>query len=215
MKIAKKIFRILGTILLIFLIAIVVLMFNARMSGEAPSIFGYQVFRVSSASMEPTLMVGDVILVKDTEPEEINKGDIITYLGTQGDFAGKFITHMVVEEPTVSGGEYVFTTKGISEFSIENDPAVYEEQVLGVYVCTVPFIDKIYTFFLQPYGLITFILVIVVLFAYELISLIVSYKTLDQIDDIVDDDNKLIEDKSDGDSDKSDDIEKEQENIET
>ncbi len=189
MKTAKKIFRILGTVFLVFLIAVVILMFNARMSGEAPSVFGYQIFRVSTPSMEPQLMVGDVILVKDTELEDIKKGDIITYKGEVGDFAGKFITHKVVEEPVCDNGEYMFTTKGIAKESINNDPTVYGDQVLGVYLFTVPFVDKIYTFFLQPYGLMTFILVIVVLFAYELISLIVSYKTLDEIDDVLDEDS--------------------------
>ncbi|MDO4748580.1 MAG: hypothetical protein Q4A12_05340, partial [Eubacteriales bacterium] len=39
-----------------------------------------------------------------------------------------------------------------------------------------PFVDWLYSFFLQPYGLLIFILIIVALFGFEIISLIISYK---------------------------------------
>lgn len=172
---------ILGTVLLIVLIAVLILMFNARISGEAPSVFGYQIFRVSSGSMEPELMIGDVILVKEAEPIDIEKGDIVTYKGKEGDFSGKFITHKMIEDPQLVDGEYVFKSQGIVEGALP-DPLWYEDQLLGEFVCKVPFIDSVYTFFLKPYGLIVFILVIMVLFGYELISLIVSYKNLDELE---------------------------------
>lgn len=186
----KKIFNILGTVVLVLLVCIVILMFNARISGEAPSVFGYQVYRVSSGSMEPELMIGDVILVKAVEPSEIEIGDTITYYGTSGDFRDKYITHKVVD---ISGGyggmEYVFTTKGILPGAVE-DPLVSQSQVAGVLVRKIPFINSLYTFFLSDYGLITFVGIIIILFGYELISLIVSYKTMDEFiesDDTPDD----------------------------
>lgn len=181
MKILKKLLTILGTILLIVLIAVVILMFNARLSGEAPSVFGYQIFRVSSGSMEPELMIGDVILVKKADVEDIQKGDIVTYKGEEGDFANKFITHKMIEDPQYVDGRYEFRTQGILEGAIK-DPVWYEDQLLGVFVCKIPFVDSVYSFFLKPYGLMTFILVIVLLFGYELISLIVSYHRLDEIE---------------------------------
>lgn len=177
----KKIFNILGTVLLVVLIAVVIVMFNARISGEAPSIFGYQIFRVSSGSMEPELMIGDVILVKEADVEDIQKGDIVTYKGEEGDFDDKFITHKMIEDPQLVDGEYVFKSQGILTGALP-DPIWYEDQLMGEFVCKVPFIDNVYTFFLKPYGLMIFILLIVILFGYELISLIVSYKTLDELE---------------------------------
>ncbi len=156
-------------------------MFNARISGEAPSIFGYQIFRVSSGSMEPELMIGDVILVKEADVEDIQKGDIVTYKGEEGDFDDKFITHKMIEDPQLVDGEYVFKSQGILTGALP-DPIWYEDQLMGEFVCKVPFIDNVYTFFLKPYGLMIFILLIVILFGYELISLIVSYKTLDELE---------------------------------
>lgn len=182
----KTLLNILGTVLLVILIAVVIVMFNARISGEAPNVFGYQIFRVSSGSMEPQLMIGDVIIVKDVEPQEVKNGDIVTYMGEEGDLDDKFITHQIIADPQYVDGEYVFQTQGTAVGTIA-DPLWYEDQLVGVYVCKVPFIDTVYNFFLKPYGLITFVLIIVVLFGYELISLIVSYKTLDEIDDEDDD----------------------------
>ncbi len=192
MRFLKRLFSILGTILLVVLLAVVVLMFNARISGDVPSVFGYQVFRVSSGSMEPELMIGDVIIVKQAEPEDIQKGDIVTYRGEVGTFDGKFITHKMIEDPQYINGEYVFRTQGILE-GAQPDPEWYEDQLIGEYVCTVPYIDALYSFFVTPYGLIVFVLIIMALFGYELIALIVSYKSLDEIDD----DNNNSEDEQD------------------
>ncbi len=182
-------------------------MFNARISGEAPSVFGYQIFRVSSGSMEPELMIGDVILVKEADVADIQKGDIVTYKGEEDDFADKFITHKMIEDPELINGEYVFKSQGIVEGAIP-DPEWYEDQLMGEFVCKVPFIDSIYTFFLKPYGLITFILVIVVLFGYELISLIVSYKTLDELEYAEDNSDKEKNDKSQAELSSDDDFSK-------
>ena len=183
----KKISGIIGTILIVVLIAVVIVMFDARMSGEAPSIFGYQIYRVSSESMEPELMVGDVILAKEVDPQEIQKGDIVTYKGEKGTFDGKLITHKVIEDPEYVNGEYVFQTAGIYEGALP-DPEWGEDQLLGRYVKKLPFIDKIYNFFVTPYGLITFILVIMVLFGYEMIALILSYKDEDEYEESDEDD---------------------------
>lgn len=164
------------------LIAIVIVIFNARFSGEAPNVFGYQVFRVVTASMEPELMVSDVILVKEVEPSEVEIGDIVSYNGEEDDLAGKIITHKVVAEPEIINGKYVFTTKGVANGAVL-DPQWDEDQLLGVYVRKIPYVNKLYNFFLQPYGLLIIIFIIVALFGYELISLIISYKSLDYDDD--------------------------------
>lgn len=179
---AKKVINIIFTAILVILIVAVVILFITRLSGNAPSLFGYQVFRVSSGSMEPVLMKGDVILVQKVPYTEIKNGDIITYRSREGQMKGQMITHRVVEEPVVKNGTYIFRTKGDIE-GAGLDPIVYDDQVQGRYVKKLPFIDKVYSFFFTPYGLIAFIFVILLLFGYEMISLIVSYRSLDEKDD--------------------------------
>ena len=178
----KKIIYVLTTVLLVVLIAVLIFVFIARMSGDSPSIFGYHVFRVSTGSMEPTLSVGDVILVKEIPAEEIHKNDIITYKGNQGDFADKMITHMVVLEPYEENGVWHFQTQGIVPGAL-SDPEITYDQVEGVFQKKLTFLNGVYTFFLSPAGLIVFILIIMILFAYEMISLIISYKSAEKKDD--------------------------------
>lgn len=178
----KKIVNIATTILLVLLVLIVILVFISRVNGQSPSIFGFHIFRVSSDSMVPALEVREVILVKEVPVEEIHVGDIITYNGTQGELNGKTITHRVVKEPVLTNGEYHLTTKGDKEGAVA-DPEITYDQVEGKYVTSLPIIDKLYTFFLSPGGLICFVAIIVILFGYEMISLIMSYRAIDEKDD--------------------------------
>ena len=178
----KKIFNVITTIILILLILVVIAVFIARMSGATPSIFGYSVFRVQTDSMEPTLMIGDVILSKKVPAEEIKVGDIITYDCLTGTLEGQTITHRVVLDPEERDGMYYFVTQGDKDGAMQ-DAEVSFEQVEGKYVQTLPLLDKLYTFFLSPYGLITFVFIIVALFGYEMISLVLSYKHINEYDE--------------------------------
>ena len=179
---AKKVINIISTVILVFLIILVIFLFVVRMSGKAPSIFGYQVFRVSSESMEPTLMKGDVILVKKVDFSEIHKDDIITYQSRAGELNGQMITHRVVLEPTRDGNNYYFQTQGDKD-GAALDPIVSDSQVQGLYIKKLALIDKMYAFFFTKYGLILFVFLIVVLFGYEMVSLLLSYRSLDEKDD--------------------------------
>ena len=179
----KKVVNVLTTILLIVLIALVIVVFISRIKNESPSVFGYHIFQVTTGSMEPELMIGDVILDKEVDPSEINVGDIVTYKGKKGDLANKMITHKVIRKNLSDDGRYTFVTQGTAKGTIE-DPEFDESLIIGKFQCKIPFLDKVYTFFLSDYGLIAFIGLIVLLFAYEIISMIFSYKSIEEdIDD--------------------------------
>ncbi len=150
------------------MVVCVLFLFIQRISGGNTGIFGYSVYRVSSGSMEPTLSVGDVILSKKINANTLEIGDIITYNGSEGSYAGKTITHQIVDIE-VTNGERVFTTKGIS--SPLNDPVVYESQILGIMVCEIPLVGVVYNFFMTPYGLAAVILLILLAFSNEIITL--------------------------------------------
>ena len=179
---AKKILRAASTVLLIALFLLVVAMFMMRVMGKTPSVFGFQVYYVATGSMEPTINTGDVVLIKKTPAEDIHKGDIITYKAVEGDMAGKSITHRVVEEPEYRNGTYYFQTRGDAE-GAPLDPEFSYRKVEGKLVFRLPLIGKVYSFFSKPYGLLTFIIVILLLFGYEMIALFFSYRTIDSLDD--------------------------------
>jgi signal peptidase len=65
---------------------------------------------VLTPSMEPTLPVGTLVVVKPTPVQEIRLGDVITYQIKPGEPA--VVTHRVVEVRSISTGEIQFLTKG-------------------------------------------------------------------------------------------------------
>ena len=195
--------RILNAIMTVFLALLIILlifMFIARASGNTFSLFGLSFFRVQSGSMEPTLKIGDVIMVQHTSAENIHKGDIVSYKADEGEMEGNIVTHRVIAEPQPWGDEYILQTQGDAN-DTQPDPEITSEQLVGKYVTTLWLMGKLYSFFLTPVGLVTLIVIIIGLFGFEMISLLVSYKSLDnKLDDYFD---AMIEseEKKGGDSD--------------
>ena len=117
-------------------------------------------FSVASSSMAPDYQVGDVLIVKITEPEDIKVGDSVTYYGKVGSFANKVITHQVIKIDKDVDGNRIFHTKGIS--NLVEDPIVYEEQIYGVVQFKSEILSFIYKLINTKYGM--FLLIIVPIF---------------------------------------------------
>ena len=161
-----KILNIFLTVILILLVVLIAFIMFMRISGKTPNIAGYMVFRVSTGSMEPDLMVGDVILSKSVDnPEDLKIGDVVTYQGIVGNYKDKLITHEIVQEPYYDNGTCYVVTQGIANY--ESDPPVSTENIVGIMVTKIPFINNIYNFFITPWGLLTAILLILLAFSGE------------------------------------------------
>lgn len=169
-----KVFRIIKNVLFgIILAALVCLLsitLTARINGETPSLFGHAVYRVSSGSMVPYLEVGDIILCKEVDPMTLQEGDVVTYNGKSGEFAGKRVTHRVITEPYLSenDGRYYIITKG-DDNPVQDTP-VELSQVTGKMIGKLDWVKQIYNFFLTPWGLLTIIGLIILAFFNEIIN---------------------------------------------
>ena len=86
------VFRAVGIILLIAIIAICVPLI-------VPKTMGYQLYTVVSGSMEPAVPTGSLVYIKYVEPGDIETGDIIAFYGS--DAQGSIITHRVVSNSNV------------------------------------------------------------------------------------------------------------------
>ena len=117
-------------------------------------------FSVASSSMAPDYQVGDVLIVKITDPKDIKVGDSVTYYGKVGSFANKVITHQVIKIDYDVDGNRVFHTKGIS--NLVEDPLVYEDQIYGVVQFKSEILSFIYKLINTKYGM--FLLIIVPIF---------------------------------------------------
>lgn len=176
---------------LIFVLAITMAIFLVtRIQGNTPTVFGYTIFRISTGSMEPELMIGDVILDKVVDDEtEISVGDVITFEGGS-QFDGKLVTHKVIKAPyTDENGDIMLQTHGIAN-EIDDAPIRFS-QVRAKMICKIPFIDTLYNLFLTPSGLLILILLIILVFIDEIVNIvkILSGKDDTRIQDI----NEIID----------------------
>ncbi len=168
--------------MLIAVVAVVLCLFATRITGGTPSVFGYYIFRVSSESMEPTLSVGDLILVRKSPADDIKINDIITYKSEEAQTYGKEVTHRVVEEPEIKDNQYYYQTKGDAPKS-SLDRLITYDQVRGKYIHKLVVLGKIYGFLSTPVGVVVMIGGILLLFGYELVALMMSNKKIDDADE--------------------------------
>ncbi|MBQ3073950.1 MAG: signal peptidase I [Ruminococcus sp.] len=166
----KKIADIFCWIVLGTLVVVVLVAFVFHMKDDIPNLFGYSICRVSSPSMEPELMVGDVILGKEVDDaSEIEVGDVITFRGS-GEYAGMFITHKVIVAPEMENGKMMLQTQGVANDT--PDAPIDAESVKSVVICKIPVMRAFYNYFFSPWGLITIIALIIFAFFDELILVV-------------------------------------------
>ena len=130
-EVISTIIKIICAILLVLLIAVVGIQ---RFSNNQNAIAGFRVFNVATGSMVPTYRVGDIIIVKEVNTDELKVNDPITYIGKDGDFAGRVVTHRIINIEETNEGK-IFHTKGDAN-DIE-DPVIKADQIFGkvVYKC--------------------------------------------------------------------------------
>ena len=124
-KITKVIVNIFTCLLLVLLVLVIYGKVVMTFKNAYPNYFGYTFFEVASGSMEPTLKINDVILVKITN-DNLKKGDIIAFLNDE-----TIITHRIIYLD-----ENVITVKGDNNNVV--DKPIIKDQVIGKVVKIYP-----------------------------------------------------------------------------
>lgn len=124
----KLINNIVYVILFLIVASVLFVVILQRASNNAIALGGVRVFNIISESMIPKYNIGDVLVVKSIEPQNIKVGDDIAYIGQESTFNQKIVTHQVIKID-YENGEYIFHTKGIA--NILEDPLVHQNQVFG------------------------------------------------------------------------------------
>lgn len=115
---------VISTVLVIAVMVLAIALVGVRVIGFTP-------YAVLSPSMTPTYAPGDLIYVKETPTDEINEGDVITFVA---DEKNTIVTHRVVE---VDRDGRKFYTQGDANDSRDGNPVLYEN-VVGVVQFSVP-----------------------------------------------------------------------------
>lgn len=163
----KTIWKILKTLITIFLIIVLVLVILQKVTKNKLTIGNIYIFQIASESMLPEYHIGDVIVIKKTEPSKIKVGDDVTYLSSLDKYTDITITHRIIDVRE-EDGKYYFTTKGLSnEIS---DPEIGADKVFGKVVYRTvlfSFVGRLMTNIVVYYIL---FVAVGVSFSYEVIS---------------------------------------------
>ena len=125
--------------------------------GEAPSIAGYTLFRITTGSMEPTYPVDTLILVKKTDPSRIQTGDVISFYSSDPALGGAVNTHRVTGVQT-DGTHWSYKTKGDAN-NIEDAYSTSETALIGKVTGSSLFLGKLARLIVNPLLFIPVILI--------------------------------------------------------
>ena len=126
--------------------------FNAQklLGNKLPMPFGYGVSVVLSGSMEPTLKIDELVIVKETKNIEVN--DVIVF--QDGD---SLVIHRVIEMKD----DGLIVTKGDANNAA--DEPIDIKNVKGVMVAHIPFVGLIINFLKQPVVVIILLILVFLL----------------------------------------------------
>lgn len=148
-KVLKISMMIIKAIVSFFVILVISIIFVQRISNNKITLGGYSVYTIITESMAPEYKVYDMVIAKKNDPKNIKVGDDVVYLGKKSDFAGKIVTHRVIDIETKNGITY-YHTKGIAN-DVE-DPEIMGEQILGKVVFKAKILSLISRVVNNPYG---------------------------------------------------------------
>ena len=132
---SHKILTAVGIILCVILIPILIvnvtlIIKSYTNADEVPKIGGYAPLIVLTGSMEPKIMSGDIIVVKQADAVDIKVGDVIAFFDPDGN-GTSILTHRV-NEVYEEDGKLYFRTQGDANNTEDRQP-VSADKLVGVW----------------------------------------------------------------------------------
>jgi len=149
LKKVKKVLFIIITLILVLVLAFNIYNFVSIkiLKKDFASIKGYAILEVVSGSMEPTIKVGDLIVI-DTKVQKYKEQDIVTFR----DVNGSFVTHRII-----SLDKDKMITKGDNNNT--KDEALSTKNIVGKYVFKISGVGLILSSLKSPFVLVMVLLI--------------------------------------------------------
>ena len=133
------------------------------------SVFGYRFYIVKTDSMSLSdknadldvhFDAGDIVIVKNVQyPQNLQAGEVISFMSTNQDSFGETITHMIREVKTTADGKLIgYVTYGTNT-GVDDEAVVEPEYILGVYAGKLTGVGNFFAFVKSTPGYIVCILV--------------------------------------------------------
>lgn len=127
----KVIKNILKIILIILIYNMILLGISVMDNNENFNIGGFKSYIITTSSMEPNVQVGDVVICKKIDANELKEGDVITF-----NKDGEVITHRITKIQT-ENDKKLYITKGDNN-TLEDNEKIEENQIKGKMIIKIP-----------------------------------------------------------------------------
>lgn len=179
----KKVLHFITTVLMYSICLIMVIVFlvfvvnfidsrhNIKAGNNKKALFS--AYTIVSPSMVPSINVLDVVVTKRVDnPEDLEKGDIITFNSTDYRYSGVTVTHRIQNIEKTSSGEYLFTTKGDNNNTSDSSRISFNE-IYGKVLFRIPKIGYIQYYLSSILGWVAIIIVpAVMIIGYDIYKLV-------------------------------------------
>ncbi len=172
----KTVIEICTSVCLILMFVVLSVSFISRLTGKNNGIFGFHINIIVTDSMEPEIKVGDIIVSRSYKGQDLEKGDVVTYVAKSGEKAGELITHKIVDI-SGSGDDMKVTTRGVNPNVTSNDAPIRADEIVSVMVYKTVLLKYVYKVLTHPAGFLFFVILpLVATIIGELVSVIKQYK---------------------------------------
>lgn len=185
-KLLKILFNIVIFLVCVIAFVLIAYVFLAQIHKDdnnyKPSISFYTIV---SPSMNPVIKVYDVVVnIKPSGPEDIEIGDIITYVSTNSTSEGMTITHRVVAITKAENGNYEYQTQGDNNSEPDGVLVTYDN-VIGKEIMIIPKLGKIQFLLANKKSWLLLLLIPVMIFVFkDIYDLIELFGLRRKVDDI-------------------------------
>lgn len=140
-KIIGKIINVLLVAIIVFACGVLILVGVNSKSGKATTILGYGFMAVQTGSMVPEYPIGSVIIIKETDPAELEVKDVITFYSSNPSLNNMIVTHRIMEITQDENG-LSFVTQGDANVIPDEYPAE-DDKVIGKVVAKSTIMEKL------------------------------------------------------------------------
>ena len=156
-----KIFKVLLWILVILIVAVILVQ---RVSNNKVTVANYSIYTIVTESMVPKYKVFDMVLAKKVDVNTLAVGDDVVYMGKEGTFNGKIVTHQIIDIEK-DNNNLMFHTKGIA--NIVEDPVVSSDQIYGKVIAKLGILSFLSKIVSNQYGFYFIIIVPAVILVFQ------------------------------------------------
>ena len=163
-------------VFLVFVVNFIDKQYNLKSGKNKKDLFS--AYTIVSPSMVPAINVLDVVVtMRVNSPEDLEKGDIITFNSTDYRYSGVLVTHRIVDIEKTTSGEYLYTTKGDNN-NTQDSLRISFDEIYGRVLFRIPKIGYIQYYLSSILGWVAIIIVpAVMIIGYDVYKLVKTLRS--------------------------------------